>query len=176
MCQHVQVKQRAPLVCRQRRHPACPWCLLAQAVPDWRRHRRLQCHALLQRQPPPPLPRSCAPVCSCPPVCTCWQKLSGSIPQCRRRRRLQCQALFNRRVGKPTAGKEAAARTVIPGEDVEVKADGTVAPAPRNGASNNGAGVPIDPLTGDVNGTGGEERPPPGSGKSGGALAGSLAG
>ena len=57
-----------------------------------------------------------------------------------------------------------------------MKADGTVAPAPRNGASNNGAGVPIDPLTGDVNGTVGEERPPPGSGKSGGALAGSLSG
>ena len=55
-----------------------------------------------------------------------------------------------------------------------MKADGTVGPTPRNGTSNNGAGVPIDPLTGDVNGTVGEERPPPGSGKSGKALAGSL--
>lgn len=55
-----------------------------------------------------------------------------------------------------------------------MKADGTVGPIPRNGASNNGAGVPIDPLTGDVNGTAGQERPPPRSDKSGGALAGSL--
>ena len=39
-----------------------------------------------------------------------------------------------------------------------------------------GLAYPSTPLTGDVNGTVGEERPPPGSGKSGGALAGSLSG